>query len=77
VIAANITEFHRELRRGDPQVVAHHGRHGDLSRWIDGVLADQLLAQLFRGIEAQRRVDGDPESARSDLLAALDARHLG
>jgi hydroxymethylpyrimidine pyrophosphatase-like HAD family hydrolase len=76
-VAANLTEFHRELRRCDPRVISHHGRHGDFSRWIDGVLADQVLARRFRDVEAALDVDSDPEPARIDLLAALEDRYLG
>jgi hydroxymethylpyrimidine pyrophosphatase-like HAD family hydrolase len=76
-VAANLIEFHREISRCDPRVIGHHGRHGDFSRWIDGVLADQVLAQQFRNVEVDLRADGDPENARSDLLAALEARYLG
>lgn len=76
-VAANLTEFHHELRDCDPDVIAHHCTHGDFSRWIDGVLADHTLADTFRGIEAELRVDGDDEKARCGILAALEARYLG
>jgi hydroxymethylpyrimidine pyrophosphatase-like HAD family hydrolase len=76
-VAANLHELHHELRRCDPAVLLHHGSGGDLSRWVDGVLGDAVLAGQFGGIEDELVGTRDAERARLELLAAIEARYLG
>jgi hydroxymethylpyrimidine pyrophosphatase-like HAD family hydrolase len=74
--ASNLRELHRELQRCEPAVLLHHGGGGDLSRWIDGVLGDHVLAGQFAGIEDELVVSGDAERARLELIGAIEARYL-
>jgi hydroxymethylpyrimidine pyrophosphatase-like HAD family hydrolase len=75
--AANLTEFHRELAHCDAAIVEHHVRRGDFSRWISGVLRDEVLAGQFDAIERAHHAGSSPEPARAGLLTALKDRYLG
>jgi hypothetical protein len=77
VVAANLTQFHQELAHCDPPIIDHHLRNGDFSRWISGVLRDPVLAAQFDTIERAHHPPADPESARAELLTALENRYLG
>jgi HAD superfamily hydrolase (TIGR01484 family) len=76
--AGNLEELHRELRRAAVDTLRHHALRGDLSRWLDEVIRDELLASAFRTVERRLR-EGSPareiERGRSELLAALEARY--
>lgn len=76
VVAANLTQFHRELAHCDPTIVGHHLHNGDFSRWISGVLRDDVLAEQFATIERAHHPKADPEPARAQLLTALESRYL-
>ena len=77
MVAANLTEFHRELAHCEPTIVQHHLCRGDFSRWIGGVLRDEVLAEQFAAIERAHHPRTNPEPARAGLLTALEARYLG
>jgi hypothetical protein len=77
VVAANLTQFHHELAHCEPAIVGHHLRNGDFSRWIGGVLRNEVLAEQFDTIERSRHPQADPEPARVELLTALENRYLG
>ena len=65
VVAANLTQFHRELAHCDPTIVGYHLHNGDFSRWISGVLRDEVLAEQFATIERAYHPKADPEPARA------------
>lgn len=78
--AANVEEFHREIRRADGRVVRHHALHGDLSRWIADVLRDEVLAETVRKAERalrHRASTYEIESLRTEVLAAIQDRYQG
>lgn len=78
--AANVEEFHREVRRADGRVVRHHALHGDLSRWIADVLRDEVLAETVRKAERvlrHRASTYEIESLRTEVLAAIQDRYQG
>ena len=77
VVAANLTQFHQELAHCDPTIIGHHLGNGDFSRWISGVLRDEVLAAQFATIERAHHPPADPEPARAELLTALESRYLG
>lgn len=78
--AANVEEFHREIRRAEGQVVRHHALHGDFSRWIAEVLHDDVLAETVRKAERALRHRASAyeiESLRTEILAAIQDRYQG
>ena len=78
--AANVEEFHREIRRAEGRVVRHHALHGDFSRWIADVLRDEVLAEAVRKGERALRHRASAyeiESLRTGVLAAIQDRYQG
>jgi hypothetical protein len=75
-IAAGVGDFHAELARADPAVLAHHAAHRDFSQWLEGVIGDTELAAEVGRIEtglAERRTS--PGEARRLLLAAVEGQY--
>jgi hypothetical protein len=78
--AANVYEFHHILRVVPCDVVEHHCRHHDFSRWARLTLQDEVLGQRFEATErflevsAARQDVGD--QLRMLLLADLEQRYL-
>jgi hypothetical protein len=79
VAAANLAEFHHELRRCAEDVLYHHAAGSDFSRWIQDVIQDSSLADAVQSIE--RRLEGAATAhlggLRSELLEAIERRYLG
>lgn len=78
IVAANMSAFHHELRRGAAEVLRFHCANHDFSRWIRDVLADDELADAVRPLEeqlTQRRAD--VAATRDALLRAIEARYVG
>jgi hydroxymethylpyrimidine pyrophosphatase-like HAD family hydrolase len=76
-VAGNLQEFHRELTHCDAEVVLHHARRHDFSRWILGVFRDSVLATAIEAIEAEASTTGvSSNSIRHELLSAVEARYL-
>ncbi|MEO8696925.1 MAG: HAD hydrolase family protein [Acidimicrobiales bacterium] len=81
--AANIAEFHRELCRCSPDVLAHHALGRDFSRWIGLALGDAQTAEAVEAIEARiGEMHGGHdrvaiESERGAILAALERHYVG
>ncbi|MGB8330310.1 MAG: HAD-IIB family hydrolase [Polyangiales bacterium] len=75
-VADNLLEFRRELLRCDPQVVLHHLANRDFSRWIDGVLGDQRLAQAVREVEETFDRERSLENPRQEIAEAIENRYL-
>jgi hypothetical protein len=77
-VAANLAEFHHEIRRCGLDVLRHHAGAADFSRWVEDVIQDAVLAEILRSIEARLvRVPGaDGETIRREILEAIEARYL-
>jgi hydroxymethylpyrimidine pyrophosphatase-like HAD family hydrolase len=77
-VAANLAEFHHELRRCAEPVLRHHAAGSDFSRWIQEVIQDSTLAASAASVE--RRLAGaaapDLEALRGELLHAIESRYL-
>jgi hypothetical protein len=72
------SEFHRELSHCDAEVVLHHARRHDFSRWIQGVFRDSVLATMVEAIEGEASLatGASSNSIRNELLSAIEARYL-
>jgi hydroxymethylpyrimidine pyrophosphatase-like HAD family hydrolase/anti-sigma regulatory factor (Ser/Thr protein kinase) len=75
--AANVHEFAAALRQASPQVIAHHMRGGDFTRWIHDVLGDAALAQLVHAVERSVAGGGDAHTSRNTVVALVERRYLG
>ncbi len=76
--AASIEELEHELRTCEDEVIAHHCRFADLSRWIAGVLGDPPLAAAVAEIEkAVRAGTTSIAEARADLTGVIHGRYQG
>nr|NLI51720.1 HAD hydrolase family protein [Propionibacterium sp.] len=75
--AASLPEFHRELARCEPDVIAHHAGDRDFSRWIRGVFRDDRLAAEVEQVEAEltTALQENVATARRRLLAAVELRY--
>jgi hydroxymethylpyrimidine pyrophosphatase-like HAD family hydrolase len=75
--AANLADFHRELRVAPSGAVHHHLRAGDFSRWLGDTVGDDDLAARVRGIERWYRSLREPrtEHARCALVGAVERRY--
>jgi hydroxymethylpyrimidine pyrophosphatase-like HAD family hydrolase len=78
-VAANLAEFHHEVRRCRDDVLRHHGAGNDFSRWIQDVIQDSTLADTVQPIEQRlaRASAADLEASRTGLLEAIERRYLG
>lgn len=74
--AANLSELHDQLIECDGAVVAHHAEHGDFSRWIHDVIADEVLAQAVSAAETNRRAGGSVDAVRNVIVDAIRTRYL-
>jgi hydroxymethylpyrimidine pyrophosphatase-like HAD family hydrolase len=75
-VAGNLAELHRELVLCGPEVIEHHVRGGDFSRWIGDVIQDEQLADETRAIETRALAGAPIEDVRRALVAAIEARYL-
>lgn len=77
-VAGSIGEFHDEVARAEAEVLSHHARNRDFSRWISGVIGDGELAGLVRTTERRlaKSLDG-VEEERLAILRAIEARYAG
>lgn len=75
VTAGSAGELQQALQACEDQVILHHCRHGDFSRWIAEVLGDPPLASAVAATEdAVRAGTAGAEAARSELAAAISMR---
>lgn len=72
--AHNIVEFHRALQSLPAASLRHHLVAGDFSRWVDGVLGDQLLANDIRKLERATAAGATPD--QSEILAHIEDHYL-
>jgi hypothetical protein len=77
-VAANLAEFHHELRRCAEEVLRHHAAGGDFSRWVREVIQDSVLANSAASVERRlaRASAADVEALRAELLQAIETRYL-
>jgi hypothetical protein len=75
--AGNLVEFHRGIRRASTAVLAHHLRNGDLSRWLQDVVQDDVIAEEARAVERWQQCESQPdlEVARRALLRMIETRY--
>jgi hypothetical protein len=78
VTAGSIEELEHELRICDDEVIAHHCRSADLSRWIAEVLGDPPLAAAVGEVEtAVRAGTTSIAEARTGLTGVIHRRYQG
>jgi len=72
VTAGSITELEHELRVCDDEVIIHHLRLADLSRWIGEVLGDPPLAaaveQIEKAVRAGTASVAEPRARLMDVI---------
>jgi hypothetical protein len=71
-VAGNLEQLEQGLRASGPDVIGHHSRTGDFSRWVADVLGDRPLADALAVTEADVRtgvIDGN--AGRERLLGTL------
>jgi hypothetical protein len=71
VVVANVTELSMALSRCSEEVVVHHARGHDISRWICDVLRDEPLSRQMSAIEDEISVVPIPAMVESGRLAML------
>jgi hypothetical protein len=71
--AANLDELQKVLRECSDDVVEHHARGGDLSRWVRQVFGDDDLASVMAA--AERRLVAGEVSAGQARELLIDAVH--
>jgi len=77
--AGSLGELHRELCAAGPDVLLHHARHRDLSRWVADVLRDVGLARAIARAEERASAGGESHAAdafRDALLELVEERYL-
>jgi hydroxymethylpyrimidine pyrophosphatase-like HAD family hydrolase len=76
VTAGSIAELEHVLRACDEEVIRHHCRHADLSRWIADVLGDPPLAAAVDEVEKAVRTETvSTTQARTRLIEAIHQRY--
>lgn len=79
-VAANLEQFHHEVRRCTLDVLRHHAAGGDFSRWIRDVVKDGGLAAASASVERGIQRSGgaqDVEALRRELIELIEERYTG
>ena len=78
-VAASMADFHHEIARAEPEVLLHHARNRDFSRWTSDVIRDHELAAGLRKAEATFADDGasTAEEGRRLLLRLIEVHYAG
>jgi hydroxymethylpyrimidine pyrophosphatase-like HAD family hydrolase len=76
-VAASMADFHHEIGRAEPEVLRHHARNRDFSRWTDDVIRDHDLAARLRETEdiVGRKWGASPEEGRRLLLQVIESHY--
>ena len=74
-VAGSMADFHHEIGRAEPEVLRHHARNHDFSRWTDEVIRDHELAGRLRLVEGSLGSDSGTEEARGLLLQAIEMHY--
>jgi hypothetical protein len=79
VVAASMADFHHEIGRAEPDVLHHHARNRDFSRWTNEVIRDRELAGRLRLAEETLAGNGAAatEEGRHLLLQVIETRYAG
>lgn len=72
--AHNMGEFYRAIQAAPLASLSHHLNAGDFSRWVEGVIGDQQLAQGLRKIERAIPAGATPD--RAEILAHVRDHYL-
>jgi hypothetical protein len=78
-VAASMADFHHEIGRAEPEVLRHHARNRDFSRWTNEVIRDHELADRLRLAEESLTGDGAAatEVGRRLLLEVIETHYAG
>jgi hydroxymethylpyrimidine pyrophosphatase-like HAD family hydrolase len=78
-VAASMADFHHEISRAEPEVLRHHARNRDFSRWTNDVIRDHELAGFLRLAEESLARDGaaTTEQGRKLLLHVIETHYTG
>jgi hydroxymethylpyrimidine pyrophosphatase-like HAD family hydrolase len=78
-VAASMADFHHEIARAEPEVLRHHARNRDFSRWTNEVIRDHELAGRLRLAEETFAGNGAAatEEGRRLLLQVIETRYAG
>lgn len=77
-VAASMTDFHHEIGRAESDVLRHHAKNHDFSRWTDQVIRDHRLAERLRVAEASLVRNGAAaavEEGRQLLLHEIETHY--
>ena len=73
-MAESLNEFREAAACLEEEVLAHHCRRGDVSRWVEHVFSDGILATLLRKVEA-RWARGEIGDLARAVTAPLELRY--
>ena len=73
-MAESLNEFREAAACVEEEVLAHHCRRGDVSRWVEHVFSDGILATLLRKVEA-RWARGEIGDLARAVTAPLELRY--
>ena len=78
-VAASMADFHHEISRAEPEVLRHHARNRDFSRWTNEVIRDHELAGRLRLAEESLTGNGAAatEAGRRLLLEVIETHYAG
>jgi hypothetical protein len=79
-VAASMADFHHEIGRAEPEVLRHHARNRDFSRWTNEVIRDHELAGRLRLAEESFTGNGaaaTAEEGRRLLLQVIETHYAG
>ncbi len=78
-VAASMADLHHEIGRAEPEVLHHHARNRDFSRWTKEVIRDHELAGRLRLAEESLARDGaaTTEAGRRLLLQVIETHYAG
>jgi hypothetical protein len=75
-----MADFHHEIGRAEPEVLRHHARNRDFSRWTNEVIRDHELAGRLRLAEESFTGNGaaaTAEEGRRLLLQVIETHYAG
>ncbi len=74
LVAHNMGEFYRAVQGVPLTSLRHHMTAGDFSRWVEGVIGDQSLAQGLRKLERSIVAGATPD--RAEIQAHIKDHYL-
>jgi hypothetical protein len=78
-VAASMADFHHEIGHAEPEVLRHHARNRDFSRWTNEVIRDHELAGRLRLAEESLTGNGAAatEAGRRLFLGVIETHYAG